>query len=418
MRTRINPAGQPPRLVAIIGGSGAGKTYLAAKLASLLGEDVLRLTLDDFYRDRSRCPPARRDHINFDHPRAIDWPAFESVLKRLARGQPARAPQYDFATHTRLPSRRLLAPKSVILVEGLWPCYRRAIRKLFDLKIFLACPMSTRLRRRLERDLTERGRGAESVRRQFYKTVAPMHKRFVGPQIRWADVVVGGPLAAPEMTRLARRIAQIEPGKKEKPLRLSPARRQVPSAHGQSVALRVRTMLSLGLFFLCLGAAAPVWAGAGFVHPGLLQSREDLARMKAAVAAKQEPIFSGYEVFRKHPQSQTSYVPRGPFDEIGRNPNLHFSEYDRNANAAYQCALMWTITGDIAYADKAKTIINAWTSTLKKVSGRDAVLMAGLGPFKMIHAAEILRYTDAGWTEADTGQCEQWCKEVTQAVGA
>ena len=153
-------------------------------------------------------------------------------------------------------------------------------------------------------------------------------------------------------------------------------------------------------------------AQTGFVHPGLLQSREDLARMKIAVAAKQEPIFSGYQVFHAHPMSRTNYVLRGPFAEIGRNPNVHFGEYDQDANAACQCAILWTITGDHACADKARSIIKAWTSTLKKVSGRDAVLMAGLGPFKMINAAEILRYTAAGWTEADTRHCEQWCKEV------
>jgi regulation of enolase protein 1 (concanavalin A-like superfamily) len=168
----------------------------------------------------------------------------------------------------------------------------------------------------------------------------------------------------------------------------------------------------LALLFLLLGAALPVRAQTAFVHPGLLQSREDLARMKIAVAAKQEPVFSGYEVFREHPQSQTNYVPHGPFAEIGRNPSVHFGEFDEDANAAFQCAIMWAITGDYACADKARTILHAWTSTLKKVSGRDAVLMAGLGPFKMINAAEILRYTDADWTDADTRQCEQWCRQV------
>jgi len=145
------------------------------------------------------------------------------------------------------------------------------------------------------------------------------------------------------------------------------------------------------MLFLWLGAVLPMCAQTGFVHPGLLQSREDLARMKIAVAAKQEPIISGYNVFRAHPQSQTNYVPHGPFAEIGRNPNVHFGDYDQDANAACQCAIMWTITGDHAYADKARSIISAWTSTLKKVSGRDAVLMAGLGPFKMINAAGFLR---------------------------
>lgn len=214
MRTKT-PLPGTARLIAIIGGSGAGKTYLAAKLAGVLGKDVLRLTLDDFYRDRSQCPRALRDRINFDHPRAIDWPAFDLVLKRLASGRPARAPQYDFTTHTRLRSKRLLEPKSVVLVEGLWPCHRAAIRKFFDLKIFLECPESTRLNRRLARDLAERGRGAASVKRQFYESVAPMHKKFVAPQMQSADIVVRRPLSDAGVARLARQIAQIVAGEKQ-----------------------------------------------------------------------------------------------------------------------------------------------------------------------------------------------------------
>lgn len=209
--TGQTPAPQRPQLIAIIGGSGSGKTHLAEKLAAELGSDVLRLSLDDFYRDRSRCPPARRDRINFDHPRAIDWLAVESVLKRLAQGHATRAPTYDFATHTRRPSGKLLTPTSVILVDGLWPCHRRSIRKLFDLKIFLECPARTRLARRLDRDLAERGRGAASVRRQFRQSVAPMHLKFVDPQMRWADVVSRRPLGASDIRKLAARIAQLVP---------------------------------------------------------------------------------------------------------------------------------------------------------------------------------------------------------------
>lgn len=38
--------------------------------------------------------------------------------------------------------------------------------------------------------------------------------------------------------------------------------------------------------------------------------------------------------------------------------------------------------------------------------------MAGLGPFKMVNAAEIIRYTEAGWSPADIQQTEKHFKEV------
>ena len=153
-----------------------------------------------------------------------------------------------------------------------------------------------------------------------------------------------------------------------------------------------------------------------FVHPGLLQSREDLERMKTAVANKEEPIFSGYEVFRANAASQLNYRMRGPLPMVGRNPTVGQSAYDSDANAAYQCAIMWCITGDIAYANKSKEIIDAWSTTLKSITGRDAVLMAGLGPFKMVNAAEILRYTDAGWSQPEIEQAENNFRNVVYPV--
>jgi hypothetical protein len=181
--------------------------------------------------------------------------------------------------------------------------------------------------------------------------------------------------------------------------------------------LAFQTGLRKFFFLTLLLLIAPAaFADFAFVHPGLLHSREDFERMKNAVATKSEPAFSGYEVFRANAQSQLNYKMRGPLALVGRNPTVGQGDYDSDANAAYQCAIMWCITGDIAYANKSKEIINAWSATLKSITGRDAVLMAGLGPFKMVNAAEILRYTDAGWSEADIQKTERHFREVIYPV--
>ncbi len=153
-----------------------------------------------------------------------------------------------------------------------------------------------------------------------------------------------------------------------------------------------------------------------FIHPGILHSKEDLERMKQAVASKEEPIYSGYKVFIENRVSQSTYKMLGPLAMVGRNPTVGQSVYDTDANAAHQNAVMWAITGDKAFAEKAIEIINAWSSTLKSITGRDAVLMAGLGPFKMVNAAEIIRYTNAGWKDADIKQAERHFKEVVYPV--
>jgi uridine kinase len=197
-----------PLLVAIVGGSGSGKSWLADKLQSALGHNAGRLSLDDFYRDRSHLSPAQRARINFDKPPAIDWPVFERVLNRCLQWRSTQVPRYDFKTHCRLPRSRVLKPKPIMLVEGLWLLRSPRIRKLFGFRIFLDVPMQLRLRRRLARDVTDRGRSRKSVQDQFRKTVEPMHRKFVDPQARLADIVLPRNWGGREIVHLANRIRE------------------------------------------------------------------------------------------------------------------------------------------------------------------------------------------------------------------
>src|SRR5688572_29818880 len=124
-----------PKLVAVVGGSGAGKTWLAERLERTFAGAATRLSLDDFYLDRSSLPLSRRAKINFDHPRAIDWPLAESVLRDCQAGRSTAVPRYSFATHVRLSQYETLTPLPLIICEGLWLLSRASIRGLFDLKI-------------------------------------------------------------------------------------------------------------------------------------------------------------------------------------------------------------------------------------------------------------------------------------------
>jgi len=195
-----------PLLVAIVGGSGAGKTWLAKKLRAALEPDAAHFSLDDFYRDCSRIHPKRRAKINFDHPRAIDWECMEKVLGDLRAGRAARLPRYDFKTHSRVREKTALACKPMVLVDGLWLLHRRSLRRLFEMKIFIDCPVRTRRGRRLLRDLRSRGRTRDSILEQLKKTVEPMHERFVAPQRKWADLVLRHTFGAAEIRRLTREL--------------------------------------------------------------------------------------------------------------------------------------------------------------------------------------------------------------------
>lgn len=197
-------------LIAIVGGSASGKTWLANELKEKLGTLACRISLDDFYRDRSHLSPAQRARVNYDHPRAIDWISFDLALRACQQGNTITLPQYDFTSHTRKMRTKKMRCKPIVLVEGLWLLRRARIRSLFDWSVFIECPESIRLERKLQRDAVERGRNQRLIREQFSRAVAPMHRRFVSPQIKWADLVIRKPIDSPRINLLVERIRRLQ----------------------------------------------------------------------------------------------------------------------------------------------------------------------------------------------------------------
>jgi len=153
-----------------------------------------------------------------------------------------------------------------------------------------------------------------------------------------------------------------------------------------------------------------------FVHPGILHTTSDLARMKSKVAAGAQPYFDGYKVFRTHPLSSATYTVKGGFAEMGRNPDVNTTQSEDDADAAYQTAIMWAITGDRAYAQKSIQILDIWSAHLTTISGLDAILAAGFDGYKFVNAAEIIRYTDAGWSPAGIAAAEKMFRGVFYPV--
>ncbi|MET7699536.1 alginate lyase family protein [Streptomyces sp. NPDC005485] len=147
-----------------------------------------------------------------------------------------------------------------------------------------------------------------------------------------------------------------------------------------------------------------------FAHPGLLHTADDLARMKAAVGSKQSPLYDGYSALAAHARSSASYTVQntGQITSWGRGPSNFMNQAVADSAAAYQNALMWCATGERAHADKARDILNAWSTSLTAITGADGPLGAGLQAFKFVNAAELLRHTGYdGWADSDIARCEE-----------
>ena len=145
---------------------------------------------DAYYRDQSALSPAERAVLNYDHPSSLESALLAEHLRALRDGHAVEVPIYDFATHSRRPETRRVAPAPVIIVEGILVFVEAAVREQMDVKIFVDTDADIRLMRRIRRDLEQRGRTFTSIRDQYYATVRPMHLEYVEPSKRWADLIV------------------------------------------------------------------------------------------------------------------------------------------------------------------------------------------------------------------------------------
>lgn len=183
----------PVGIIAIAGPSCSGKSTLVGALESHWGlNKVASFPLDAYYRDQSELPMSERVHCNFDAPDAIDWSLLRAHLADVKTGKTVKRPVYDFATHTRTARHVLLESRPILIVEGIFALWSKAIRDLAAVRVYMELPPEESLARRILRDGAKRGRTGAQVREQFARFVQPMAERFVIPTRRFADVVVRG----------------------------------------------------------------------------------------------------------------------------------------------------------------------------------------------------------------------------------
>ena len=180
-----------PYIIGVAGGSGSGKTYFARELHKILGDDLSAIVYqDNYYIDQSHRFDGDGGSVNFDHPESLDFDLLAKDLGKLKKGESIDVPIYDFATHTRKKETLKYQPKKIILVDGILILDSHVVRSQLDEAVFFDTPEELRYKRRLERDVQERGRSAEGVKKQFEKQVRPMHNQFVEPSKIFAQTIV------------------------------------------------------------------------------------------------------------------------------------------------------------------------------------------------------------------------------------
>ena len=192
-------------ILGIAGASGSGKTYLANLLHNKFYPNSTIISQDNYYLSQDHIPLNKRHSLNFDHPSMIDWRLAYQQLSSLKNNSPIQMPQYSFRTHTRLKRTKIIQPKKLVIFEGIF-ALSEIIRPLLSYKVFIDTDLRLCFKRRLDRDMNERGRTKSSVITQFEATTKPGFLKFVFPTKQFADLIIENEAYSPLFEVLENRL--------------------------------------------------------------------------------------------------------------------------------------------------------------------------------------------------------------------
>jgi len=172
-------------LIAVTGGSGAGKTTLARVLAAQL--DATLVLQDWFLRPRPERPsPAFLEKF--------DFAAMERAVHQLLAGGRVRIAPFDQKTRSRTGD-ITLQPRPVCIVEGVAVLYSPIVRRLASERVFLDVPAGEREDRQIKR-LDEEGWYVGQSRDETVAAILAKKTTedpIILRQIRFADRIVNDP---------------------------------------------------------------------------------------------------------------------------------------------------------------------------------------------------------------------------------
>jgi phosphoribulokinase len=171
----------------VVGDSAAGKTTLTRGLVRVLGEEnVTHVCVDDYHRYDRRQRAER--NITPLHPECNYMDVMAQHLAHLRAGEAFLKPVYRHEDGTFGPLVRI-DPKQFAVVDGLLGYYTEELRKLYDVRLFLAPPEELRRRWKVQRDCSRRGYTTDQVLAELDRR-EPDSEAFIRPQQRYADIVV------------------------------------------------------------------------------------------------------------------------------------------------------------------------------------------------------------------------------------
>lgn len=178
-------------LIGISGGSGSGKTTFIKALKDRFDpQEVLIISLDEYYFPREIQKADERGVKNFDLPESLDSQALLNDLHTLLAGKSISRPEYVFNNPLATVREMVFHPAPIIIIEGLFILHYREISKMLDLKVFIHAKEDLKIIRRIKRDGQERNYSMDDVLYRYQHHVTPAFEKFIKPYVEECDLVI------------------------------------------------------------------------------------------------------------------------------------------------------------------------------------------------------------------------------------
>ena len=112
------------RLVLVAGGSAAGKTTTAKRLATQLrvnGAEVLHLSTDDYFVGDRRTPRDEEGNLDYEHVDCVDRVRLAADVNALCAGEIVPVRRFDFVRHEPYVTEAFhsLSSGGIVIIEGI-----------------------------------------------------------------------------------------------------------------------------------------------------------------------------------------------------------------------------------------------------------------------------------------------------------
>ena len=175
----------------IVGCSGSGKSHIVNYVKNNFDLDVISILLqDNYYKRREDQKKDSDGNYNFDLPSSFLEDELFDDLKKIKNNSTVERLEYTFNNPKILPKKIIVKPRSIILVEGIFLFYYKNFQKLIDRKIFIDVDQNVGLKRRIKRDLEERGYDKKNVLYKYNNHVIPSYNKYILPYKNDADLIV------------------------------------------------------------------------------------------------------------------------------------------------------------------------------------------------------------------------------------